>query len=78
MGIDHTDVLRELPVTIKNSRLLNCLLCELGMRDTQPDKMEYLGLSARYSVTTGLQSVVSEAVLTVHLPGIQNVFVFLV
>ncbi len=47
MGIDHTDVLVELPVTIRNSRLLNCLLCELGTRDTQPDKMEYLGLSAR-------------------------------
>ena len=47
MGIDHTDVLVELPVTIRNSRLINCLLCELMARDTKPDKMEYLGLSAR-------------------------------
>ena len=48
MGIDHTDILVELPVSIKNSRLLNCLLCELTAKDKQPDKMEYLGLSARY------------------------------
>ena len=53
VGIDHTDVLIELPVTIRNSRLIDCLLCELGARNTQPDKMEYMGLSARSVVSRG-------------------------
>ncbi len=46
-GIDHTDVLVELPITLRNSRLINCLLCELDSKDTKPDKMAYMGLSAR-------------------------------
>ena len=46
-GIDHSDVLVELPVTIRNSRLINSLLCELDVRDTEPYKIDLMGLSAR-------------------------------
>ncbi len=47
-GLQHGDLLKELPVTIKNSRLMNALLCELDTRDTQPKKMNLLGLSSRF------------------------------
>ena len=50
-GLDHKDMLKELPVTIRNSRLMNALLCELDTRDTQPKKMDFLGLSSRYRAT---------------------------
>ena len=46
--IDHKDILIELPVTLRNSRLVNSLLCELDTRDTKPDCTHFLGLSARY------------------------------
>ena len=46
-GIDHKDILVELPVTLRNSRLVNALLCELDVRDTKPDRSDFLGLSAR-------------------------------
>jgi len=46
-GIDHKDILVELPVTLRNSRLVNSLLCELDVRDTKPDGFDFLGLSAR-------------------------------
>ena len=49
-GIDHSDLLKELPVTIRNSRLMNALLCELEARDTQPKRMDFLGLSSRYCI----------------------------
>lgn len=46
-GIDHSDLLVELPITIRNSRLMNSLMCELDTKNKEPDKMQFLGLSAR-------------------------------
>lgn len=47
-GIGHKDVLKELPIVIRNSRLVNALLCELEIRDVEPKRMDFLGLSSRY------------------------------
>ena len=47
-GVGHKDVLKELPVTIRNSRLVNALLCELDTRNTEPKRMDFLGLSTRW------------------------------
>ena len=45
--MDHNDILMELPVTMRNSRLVKSLLSELDARNTKPDRMDFLGLSAR-------------------------------
>ena len=45
-GIGHSDVLKELTVTIRNSRLINTLLCELDTQNTATEKMDFLALSA--------------------------------
>ncbi|XP_064383314.1 eukaryotic translation initiation factor 3 subunit H-like [Halichondria panicea] len=54
-GLDHKDMLKELPVTIRNSRLMNALLCELDTRDTQPKKMDFLGLSSSQLLKKNMQ-----------------------
>lgn len=46
-GINHSNVLIELPVKLKNSRLVSSLLCELDSKNKDPSKMDFLGLSAR-------------------------------
>jgi len=45
-SIGHNQVLKELPVTIRNSRLDAALLCELERQTNTPEKMDFLGLSS--------------------------------
>ena len=45
-GIDRSQVFKELPVAIRNSRLDAALLCELESQTSTPEKMDFLGLSS--------------------------------
>ena len=45
--IGHGDILKELSVTIRNSRLVNALLCELDARNSEPENTDFLKLSSR-------------------------------
>ena len=45
----HSGLLKELPVSIRSSRLVNALLCELESSEPSHASEDYLGLSARYS-----------------------------
>lgn len=55
VGMTHSNLLIELPVTLKTSRLENALLCELDSLDSGSEKMEFLGLSATQLLEKNLQ-----------------------
>ncbi len=69
-GLQHGDLLKELPVTIRNSRLMNALLCELDAKDTQPKKMDLLGLSSRYNISIYVVTkfLLEHSYVYIHVP----------
>lgn len=54
-GMGYSKILKELPVTVRNSKLMNSLLCELEMQSSTTPKPDFLGLSADQVLQKNMQ-----------------------
>ena len=49
-GLSYESMFEEVPVTIRNSHLVNSLLCEVEDSATSENKYNFLDLSTRFAI----------------------------